>query len=266
MHIKTLKLVYFSPTGTTKAIVQKIAKELSYLNIEIVDLTSPNSKIQSLNANQDDLIVIGLPVYMGRIPSILIDWLKTLKGCSTPAVGIVVYGNRTYGDSLLELTNILIEQKCKPIACAAFIGEHSFSGKELLIAHGRPDTNDFVQAQQLANKIKDKLSSFTICDSLPDLSVPGNVPYEGTTTLWDVDFIEVSEDCSQCGICAEKCPVSAVHRINSNIIDIKACITCCACIKSCPQNARSIKSGLVNDAALRLSTLYKERKEPCFFI
>ncbi|MDD5189377.1 MAG: 4Fe-4S binding protein [Methanoregula sp.] len=50
------------------------------------------------------------------------------------------------------------------------------------------------------------------------------------------------------------------------MIDTEKCITCCACIKHCPKHARTIKPGLVKDASLRVSTMYKERKEPEFFV
>ena len=63
----------------------------------------------------------------------------------------------------------------------------------------------------------------------------------------------------------EGCPVGAIDSENSNLIDKEKCITCCACIKNCPQNARTMKTGQVKDAAIRLNKLYKKRKEPEFF-
>jgi ferredoxin len=97
------------------------------------------------------------------------------------------------------------------------------------------------------------------------LNLPGNYPYGGVTKLWDVDFIAVSDKCTQCGSCAEECPVGAIDSENSNLVNKEKCITCCACIKNCPQNARSMKPGPVKDAAIRLNKLYKERKEPVIF-
>ena len=37
-------------------------------------------------------------------------------------------------------------------------------------------------------------------------------------------------------------------------------------LKNCPQNAKTMKPGPVKDAAMRLHNLYKERKEPVFFL
>ena len=99
-----------------------------------------------------------------------------------------------------------------------------------------------------------------------ELSVQGNSPYGGKTTLWDVDFIAVNDDCTQCGLCAKLCPVGAIDPQDSAVIDIQKCITCCVCIKKCPQQAKSIKPGPVNDAANRLHTNCSARKEPVNFL
>ena len=263
MKIQSLKLVYFSPTGTTKSVVQAVARGLNQLPAEQFDLTLPEARNRYLETTENDLIVAAVPVYMGRVPALLNGWLSSMKACNTPAVCIVVYGNRVYDDALLELKNILKERGCIPLAGAAFIGEHSFSGAKTPIAVARPDANDLVHAEAFGRSIYEILPGFT-ADYY--LDVPGVFPYRGITELWNVDFIKVSEACTQCGHCAEICPVDAVNHRDSHRIDEKKCITCCACIKNCPQNARSMKPGLVKNAAERLSTLYSERKEPaCFF-
>ncbi|GAB7022560.1 DUF362 domain-containing protein [Salidesulfovibrio brasiliensis] len=115
-------------------------------------------------------------------------------------------------------------------------------------------------------RIKEKLDAISDFSELPELNVAGSYPYEGVTTLWDVDFIEVSEQCVQCGKCAKVCPQSAVDPQDSSRIDQVKCLTCCACIKSCPQNARTMKPGPVMDAAHRLNSLFKERREPELFL
>jgi ferredoxin len=266
MKIQSLKLVCFSPTGKTNAIIQSIACGINLSNEELIDITKPDTRKQQLRTSENELLVVGVPVYMGRVPAVLMEWLHSIQAHNTPAVCVVVYGNRVYDDALLELKNIMTERGCIPIACAAYIGEHSFSSSETPTAEGRPDASDLNHAELFGRIIYEKLSSFTSADYIPDLKIPGNYPYGGITKLWSVDFIEISNECRQCGICAEGCPVGAIDLENSSVIDKEKCITCCACIKNCPQNARTIKPGQVKDAAKRLNTLYKERKEPVFFI
>jgi flavodoxin len=41
MKIQSLKLAYFSPTGTTKSIVQAIAHGINLNTVEQIDITKP---------------------------------------------------------------------------------------------------------------------------------------------------------------------------------------------------------------------------------
>ena len=255
-------MAYFSPTGTTRSIVKAVARGINQITAEQIDVTKPNMRKKQLQASKNDLLVVAVPVYIGRVPALLSEWLHAIKADKTPVVCIVVYGNRAYDDALLELKDILIKRGCIPIACAAYIGEHSFSSSETPIAEARPDASDLDHAELFGRTINEKLLSVSSVDHISDINIPGNYPYRGDSKLWSVDFITISNECTQCGICAEGCPVGAIDSENSNLIDKEKCITCCACIKNCPQNARKMKTGLVKDAAMRLNKLYKERKEP----
>lgn len=267
MKIQSLKLVYFSPTGTTKAVLQGIAKGINNVKIEYLDITKPNARKQTMNTSDDELLIVGVPVYMGRVPALLSDWLHAIKAHKTPVVCVVVYGNRVYDNALLELKDILTNQGCIPVAGAAYIGEHSFHNSELPAAsEGRPDKSDLSHSELFGQKINEKLRPLKTVDQISEVTIPGNYPYEGITKMWDVDFIEVSDECIQCGVCNEGCPTGAIDSENSTLIDTEKCTLCCACIKHCPQSARSMKPGLMKDAATRVHELFRERKEPEFFI
>lgn len=266
MEMKSLKLVCFSPTGTTKAVLHGIACGINQDNVELIDITRPDAREEPLKTSEEDLLVVGVPVYMGRVPALLNEWLNSIEARNTPAVCVVVYGNRAYENSLLELKDILNDRGCIPVAAAAYIGEHSFSSPELPSSEGRPDTEDLKHAELFGQKINEKLQSVSSIDQVADLSVPGKYPYEGVTELWSVDFIAVSDGCTQCGVCAELCPMGAIDPDNSRVIDQEKCITCCACIKGCAEKARSIKDGPVKDAAMRVNKLFNEPKKPEFFL
>jgi len=264
--IQSLKLVCFSPTGTTRTVIQSIALGTGFKSLELIDITNPNTRKQSLQTAKNELLIVGVPVYMGRVPSIATEWLQTIKADNTLVVCVVVYGNRTYDNALLELKDILVKSGCKPIAGAAYIGEHSFSTNETPIAEGRPDTSDLNHAELFGRKITEKLRLELSNNQVSDIQLSGNYPYGGVTELWSEDFITINQECVNCGICAKNCPVGAIDIENIKLINIETCITCCACIKNCPQNARTMKAGLVKDASIRLNKLYWERKEPVSFL
>ncbi len=266
MEIDSAKLVYFSPTGTTKVVVEGIARGINSRITELIDITKTEARTHNLQTSEDDLLIVAVPVYMGRVPSLLSEYLNSIQAYKTPAVCVVVYGNRAYDNALLELKDTLTNCGCVPIAGGAYIGEHSFATSESPIAFGRPDEDDLIHAETFGRKIREKLQSVSAISEASVVDVPGAFPYEGKTQLWDLDFIEVSDLCGQCGVCVEVCPVGAIDSENTAIIDHVKCITCCACIKNCPENARTIKPSLVMDAQIRLFTNCKEPKSPEYFL
>lgn len=266
MDIRSVKLVCFSPTGTSKTILRGIARGLEQDGEEILDLTKPEARTGPLRLSADELLVVSVPVYVGRVPALLTDWFQTIQAQNTPAVSVVVYGNRAYDDALLELGHRLRSRGCVPVAGGAFVGEHSFSSPGLPTAEVRPDAADLRLAEEFGGRVSRKLSSIPSIDRVPEPEFPGAFPYGGVTELWSVDFIEVGEACIQCGVCGEGCPVGAIDPEDSHLIDKTRCITCCACIKNCPEGARTMKAGQVMDAAIRLNSLCAERKDPVPFL
>ena len=265
MKIQSLKLAYFSPTGTTKSIVQAIERGINQNTAEHIDVTKPIARKKQLQASENDLLVVAVPVYIGRVPALLGDWLHAIRADKRPTICVVVYGNRDYEDALLELKDIMKETGGIPIACAAFIGEHAFSSSDTPIAISRPDATDSNYAEMFGRKIYKTLQSISSLDHISDIYVPGKYPYKDLEDLLSVDFIAISDKCIKCGVCAESCPVGAVDFENYSLIDKEKCILCCACIKNCPQNARTMKTGTVKNIAIRLSERCKGRKEPVFF-
>ena len=70
--------VYFSATYTTKKVVEYIAKQLSG-EITAYDITN-NGATDEVHLTKDETIIVGIPVYAGRIPAMAIDRIRRFKG------------------------------------------------------------------------------------------------------------------------------------------------------------------------------------------
>ena len=202
-------------------------------------------------------------MYRGRVPIDAVSRLQRLKAHNTPAVVVVVYGNRAYEDALLELRDLASEVGFKPIAGGVFIGEHSYSTEETPIASGRPDKKDLKKAVEFGKEIQEKMGEVGTPEDLPRLQIPGNYPYrERSKRSEAISPITKEEQCIKCGKCVEVCPTAAIIIDTLVITEQDACIRCCACVKNCPTNARVMEHPQVKNAAKRLSTNCSERKEP----
>ncbi len=120
MDIASAALIYFSPTRTTRKIIESIAQGVRIPRVEHVDLTPPEALTREYAGMHDELAIIGSPVYGGRLPTEMVSRFRRLKGNGTPAVIVAVYGNRAYEDALLELRNLALEAGFNPVAAGAF--------------------------------------------------------------------------------------------------------------------------------------------------
>jgi len=78
------RLVYFSPTGTSKRTAEAVARGLG-TEFERVDLTLPDAEAEKHGFKSDELAIIAVPVYGGRIPYTAVRRLKNVKGSQGPA-------------------------------------------------------------------------------------------------------------------------------------------------------------------------------------
>ena len=98
MNIKTVHAVYFSGTGTTEKVVTTLAKDLAErlgAGYEACCFNLPEARKQALSFGPEDLAVVGTPVYAGRVPNLLLPYIRDMiHGEGTLAVPVVLYGNR----------------------------------------------------------------------------------------------------------------------------------------------------------------------------
>lgn len=228
-----------------------------------IDLTLARARtVRDFDA---EFALIGTPVYGGRVPFQAAQALRMVKAAGTPAVLVVVYGNRAYEDALLELKGIVEEAGFRPFAGAAFVGEHSFSTDAIPIAAGRPDNEDLEKARSFGSLVREILERKPHLHQTRSFEVPGNFPYRDRASLGVSP--ESREDlCVRCRKCEEVCPEEVVRVGEGGVsTDGGKCILCCACVKICPTGARRVTDPRASQLIQKLALLCRDRKEPEFF-
>jgi len=262
----TITLIYFSPTGTTRAVLEAIAEGAGAAIVRHIDLTLPGAKVDARGKAPGDLTVIGVPVYAGRVPLQALSRLQRIRVKDAPAAIVALYGNREYEDALLELRNISVESGFTPIAAAAFIGEHSFSTGDNPIAPGRPDADDLARARTFGRMVKEKIDG-GLPESKAFLEVPGNFPYRERSPSRNTSPETDESICLNCGKCVEVCPVTAIRQSGATLItDRGKCILCCACVRNCLPGARAIRDPELVRFARQLGVMCSRRREPEFYL
>lgn len=247
MKLEKIWAVYFSGTGTTRRTVERIAGGIaSRLNLpaESVDFSRPAVRQETLGFGEKDLVVFGTPVYAGRVPNVLLPFLRErIVGGGALAVPVVLFGNRNYDDALIELRNILAADGMHPIAAGAFVGEHSFSR---VLGADRPNAEDEALMDEFAARVAELAAGL---DAAPvkSVAVRGQEPLRPYYTPRDragnpINILKVKPKtdlsrCGGCGLCADLCPMGSIDPVDVSAVR-GICIKCCACVKGCPTGAK----------------------------
>lgn len=248
--------IVFSPTGGTKKVADYLTGALEG-EVTTVDLTDSKQNFHAVSLTKEDVAVISVPSYGGRVPAVAVERLGKVHGNGARAVLVCVYGNRAYEDTLVELEDAAKRAGFQVTAAVAAIAEHSIARQ---FAAGRPDALDAAQLSDFAKQIQHKLSG---ADS-SEPAIPGNRPYKKSGGVGMVP--KATKECTNCGICAEKCPVQAIDRENPKKVDEKACISCMRCVAVCPQGARKLNPVMLSAASLMLKKVCSERRECELFL
>ncbi|HWR60864.1 MAG TPA: EFR1 family ferrodoxin [Clostridia bacterium] len=273
MIVNKVWAMYFSATGTTRKVVEHIAGAIGekiHSDISIIDFTLPDARKEKHIFGAEDLVVFGTPVYAGRVPNVLLPFLKEkIEAKGAIAIPVVLFGNRAYDDALIELRNILEADGFYAIAAGAFVGEHSFSRK---LAAGRPDMKDMLAAGELAEIALKRIAEVAQATDKP-VHLKGEEPLRPYYTPRDrkgepVNILKVkpktNDGCTKCGICARICPMGSIsHEDVSSVEGI--CIKCGACIKKCPVAAKYFDDEGYLYHLHELEEAYSRRAEPEIF-
>lgn len=246
--------VFFSPTGGTKKVADCLCRGFDG-DIKEVDLSL--RELGEVNMTADDTAVVAVPSFSGRVPAFAVEALKKINSNGASAVSVVVYGNRAFDDTLIELQDVLLDLGFKCKAAVAAVAEHSIMH---CYGTGRPDASDIAELEEFSAKIKDAVAD----KSKTSVEVPGNRPYKQAGKGGLKPF--ATDECVLCGECSALCPVGAISADDPKSTDEEKCISCMRCISVCPQKARKVDDDLLAALTERLKDACSSRKENELFL
>ena len=284
--IRKIWAVSFSPTGGTSRIVRLLADEMGerlHIPVEEIAYTLPAEREKVYTFAADELLILGTPVYAGRIPNkILPDVDRRFEGIGTLAVAVSVFGNRKYDDGLMELALLLENHGFCVAAAAAAAARHAFSDD---IGAGRPDKQDEKELRVFARKAAEKIREFSGEEKIVSgnkaacgvsaLQITGHNPVGPYYTPLRADgqpakFLKakpVTDEnlCNRCGTCAQVCPMGSISREDLSVVN-GICIKCQACIRSCPAQAKHFEDEDFLSHVEMLREHYTRRAANAFFL
>ena len=223
--------IFFSPTGGTKKVANIVAKGTK-LDAEEIDLIKEPDKLMKVNFEKEDLCLVAVPSYGGRIPSAVTDMFCNVKADGTKAILVAVFGNRAIDDTLLELQDVLEASGFVCIAGMEAVAEHSLMHQ---FGTGRPDQQDEKELLEFAAKIMQS------DETQRTPKFPGK--------------------CTSCGLCAKECPEGAIPLNNPKLTDKNKCISCMHCVAVCPKKARDYSKFVSFIAGQKMKKVCSGRKE-----
>lgn len=247
--------ITFSPTGGTRRACEYICEGIGAKPF-VTDLCVKEGQIRVPDIHEEDLVIIAMPVFAGRVPTLAVERLRLIQSNRSRCAVVAVYGNRAYDDALLEMQDVATEIGFRVVAAVSAVAEHSIAR---VYAAGRPDSEDRRELTAFGAAIMNKLES---TDKYKPLALPGNRPYRAGNTG---PFPTADERCTDCGTCRELCPADAIPANNLRSVDKEACISCMRCLSVCPTQARNIGQVEMMETE-RLKALCSTRKGNELFV
>lgn len=249
--------VFFSPTGATEKAAGAVVQGMTACDerkpaCRYIDANRPEVREEIYEFGKEDFVVLASPTYASRVPNKIMPFFRdNLKGNGARAVVIVTYGNRSYGDALMEMALMAEGNGFTVVGAAAVPSEHAFAPG---LATGRPDAADLAELRAFGRSISEVAGASGAAGTDVESGagvisrLPGNNPVGPYYTPKKVDgapamFLKAKPKtdtvkCQHCGFCWSECTMGSVEAEHPENVK-GVCIKCQRCVKGCPTEARS---------------------------
>lgn len=231
-------IVYFSATGNSQYVAQRISNEIDERIISITECMERCAF--QFEIQPDERVGIISPTYAWGLPSIVVEFLERFHITSNK--NPYVYFIATYGTTPGQTGRFAREKlQIQNINISAF-----FSIKMPDTWTPIYDLSDLKKVKTINEKAESQIN-FSIakikCRTHGDF-MERKIPYPFAKVFYCFEYdrmrktnhFHVENSCIGCGICARKCPVHAIKIRDKKPIWIKEqCIMCLGCLHRCPK-------------------------------
>jgi ferredoxin/flavodoxin len=250
--MKFAVVVTMSPSGTTHHVGEVIAAALKNRGVDVVSLdlakqSSLDGDLAERLSDDRSCLFIGSPVYFSRAIPPVLEFLASLPQASGGhAVPFVTWGGASSGIALHDLGVALQERGYKVIGAGKVLAEHSMMWRfSNPLGENHPDETDDRLVTDLVDRVVDKFSAVPPVPALP-LEMLAYQPQQMFEEMSKIVFATAKtnmpakqvdeQQCTQCGLCAEECPVQAIT-LTPYPEFADNCICCFKCVRICPEEA-----------------------------
>ena len=230
-------ILYFSGTGNSKYVAQRMAEALNQSPL------SMNDRIRSHDTSPvetDERLVIVTPTYAWRIPRVVSEWLDKTALTGAERIWFVMNCGSEIGNAAGYNRQLAAQKQLQYMGTAQIIMPENYIA--MFNAPQKEQARRIVeQAESALQKVLAQLKAGQEFppprENLYDRLMSGPVNPVFYRFFVKADAFRATDACIGCGKCVELCPLNNIHLENGKPVWGKNCTHCMACICYCPKEA-----------------------------
>lgn len=244
-------VVYFSGTGNTAWVVQRLAESLIGLGDTVQTFSCEEIAPQDAAITHCDTLGVAFPVHASWAPKSFRPFLAQLPPAEGRPLFVIACAAYFGGDAAWYAARPLADKGYEP-----FLYANVFMPNNLYPVPG-PD-----QVARIVEKTRAKIDRLAPLIHERRRHIEGVHPLGwlgGYVQRWSFDPLErmaqrylfADESCTRCGWCVEHCPVGNIELTEEGVRFLGHCTFCVRCFHQCPQQAIQFTNATRNQARFR---------------